>query len=199
MRTSLLAAAAAAAVVMLTGCGKSADKQATNAAAPKNAQVLPITDDHAMVVATPATEAMLRSMRAAPLAHDAALQRMHERHEGMERIGKSFKAAGRTLKSASPEIAVIRSSAATIARLAALTPTWFPAGTGPDVGKTGAKPEIWQKPADFVAKDKALQQAAIAFDAAARSGNMAAVQARFGDLGKTCKACHDSYRSEMHH
>ena len=50
-----------------------------------------------------------------------------------------------------------------------------------------------------LAKDKAFQQAALAFDAAAKSGDMAAINARFGELGKTCKACHDPYRSEMHH
>ena len=196
MRAGLLAVAAA--TVILDGCGQSADEQAANVAAAKNAQVLPVTDDQAMVAA-PSSEAMLQSMQAPPLAHDAAVARMHERHEGMEKIGKANKAAALTLKSGSPDLAVVRSSAATIASLAVKTPTWFPAGTGPDVGKTGAKPEIWKKPADVVAKDTAFQQAALAFDAAAKSGDMAAINARFGELGKTCKACHDPYRSEMHH
>ena len=195
MRISLLAAAAAG---LLTGCGQSADNR-TATADTRNSQVLPITDNHAMLAMPGKSnpmDAMMRSMRAAPMPHNAAMQRMHERHEGMEQIGKSFKLAGHTLKSGSPDLAVVRSSASTIGRLAAKTPTWFPAGTGPDVGKTGAKPEIWQKPADFVAKDTAFRQAAAAFDAAAKSGNMTAIQDRFGDLGKTCKACHDSYRSE---
>ena len=194
MRISLLAAAAA---LLLTGCGQSAGDGSPKADT-RNAQVLPIPDNQAML-AMPNMDAMMRSMRAAPMAHDAAMQKMHERHEGMEQIGKSFKIAGRTLKSGAPDLAQVRSSAATIARLAARTPTWFPAGTGSNVGNTGAKPEIWQKPADFVAKDRAMQLAAAAFDGAARSGNMAAIQARFSDLAKTCKACHDSYRSDMHH
>lgn len=189
MRNILLVAATAA---LLAGCGQSADTPA----AAKNAQVLPITDFNAtMVVVTP-MEAMMQSMRGKPMNHQAAMRRMHERHEGMEQIGKSFKLAGRSLKSEPSDLTVVRSAAATIARLASRTPTWFPAGTGPDVGKTRAKPEIWQKPADFVARDRAFQQAAAAFDAAAKSGDMAAAQARFSDLGKTCKTCHDSYRSE---
>ncbi|MEO8548257.1 MAG: cytochrome c [Sphingomicrobium sp.] len=199
MRIALLAMTA---VALLGACRQSADNAAANTAAPKNAQVLPITDENAAMTAmhnSPEMQAMMQSMQAAPMAHDAAMQRMHERHDGMERIGKSFKAAGRTLKSGSPDLAVVRSSAATIALLASKTPTWFPAGTGPDIGKTGAKPAIWQKPADFVAKDTAMRQAAAAFDAAAKSGDMAAIGARFGALGKTCKACHDDYRSEMHH
>ena len=198
MRTFLLAATAAA---LLTGCGQSADAGAPKADT-RNSQVLPITDNHAMV-AMPGKpspmDAMMQSMRGKPMPRNAAMQRMHERHAGMEQIGKSFKLAGRSLKSGAPDLAVVRSSASTITRLAARTSSWFPAGTGPNVGKTGAKPEIWQKPADFIAKDAALRQAAAAFDAAAKSGDMAAIQARFGDLGKTCKACHDSYRNEMHH
>ena len=187
MRNAVLTIATAAA--LLTGCGQSADKQA----ATKDVQVLPITGVNATMVDMPG---MMQSMQGRPMKHDAAMQRMHERHEGMEQIGKSFKVLGRTLRSGSPDLTVVRSSAATIARLSARSPTWFPAGTGPDVGKTRAKPEIWQKPADFIAKDTAFRQAAAAFNAASRSGDIVAVQARFDDLGKTCKACHDSYRSE---
>ncbi len=184
MRNILLAAAA-----LLTGCGQSADTPVTT----KNAQVLPITGVNATMMDLPG---MMQSMQGRPMKHDAAMQRMHERHEGMEQIGKSFKLAGRSLKSGTTDLIVVRSAAATITRLAAKSATWFPAGTGPDIGKTRAKQEIWHKPADFVARDRAFEQAAANFDAAARSGNMAVVQSRFNDLGKTCKACHDSYRSE---
>jgi cytochrome c556 len=187
MRNALLTIATAAA--LLTGCGQSADTPA----ATKNVQVLPITGIDATMMDMPG---MMQSMQGKPMKRDAAMRRMHERHEGMEQIGKSFKVAGRSLKSGTTDLRVIRSSAATIARLSAKSPTWFPAGTGPDIGKTRAKPEIWQRPADFVAKDTAFRQAAAAFNAAAKSGNLATVQARFDDLGKTCKACHDSYRSE---
>ena len=93
---------------------------------------------------------------------------------------------------------MIRSSAATIAGLAPKVPSWFPAGTGPDVGKTEAKAEIWQKPQDFAARTRAFQQAALAFDAASKAGEMPVIQARFADLGKTCKGCHDLYREEDH-
>ena len=187
MRNILLTAAVTAA--LLAGCRQSADTPAST----KNVQVLPITGVNATMMDMPG---MMQSMQGKPMKHDAALQRMHERHDGMEQIGKSFKVAGRSLKSGTTDLGVIRSSAATLARLSAKSSAWFPAGTGPDIGKTRAKPEIWQRPADFVAKDREFQQAAAAFNAAARSGDMAAVQARFDDLGKTCKACHDTYRSE---
>ncbi|HET9810439.1 MAG TPA: cytochrome c [Sphingomicrobium sp.] len=140
---------------------------------------------------------------AAPLgtavAGEEAKAVMHERHEGMEKIGKSAKTISRQLKSSSPDLAAIRAAAATIAELAPKTPGWFRPGTGPDVGKTGAKPEIWQSSADVAEKDLAFRQAAKAFDAAAASGDVTRIKASWSELGKTCKACHDKYRKEMHH
>lgn len=127
---------------------------------------------------------------------ETAKKLMHERHKGMEEIGKASKAVAATLKTDAPDMAVIRASAARIAELAEKSGNWFPAGTGPDVGKTRAKPEIWAKPEDFAAKDRDFQQAAQAFNAAATAGDLDAVAASFQQLGKTCKACHDSYRAE---
>jgi len=123
---------------------------------------------------------------------------MHERHEGMEAVGKANKVLRREITADAPNIAEIRRSAGSMAKLAGQSSKWFPKGTGPEVGKTGAKPEIWQKPADFTARLRDFQGAAKLLNAAA-TGDMNAVKARYADLGKTCKACHDSYRSEMHH
>ena len=135
---------------------------------------------------------------AAPLTKQAALRIMHERHEGMEAVGKANKTLRREITAGSPNMAAIRGASATMATLASRSARWFPNGTGPDVGKTGAKPEIWQKPADFAAKTRDFQAASRALHQAAVRGDMAAVKASYGKLGGTCKACHDAYRSEMH-
>jgi cytochrome c556 len=124
---------------------------------------------------------------------------MHERHEGMESIGKSNKAIKREFDGGSPDLATVRSSAAKIADLSQKASGWFPAGTGPELGKTGAKPEIWQNPQDFSAKLHNFQVAAKAFNAVAGGNDLNATKSKFADLGGTCKACHDKYRSEMHH
>lgn len=180
MRNALLAATVAA--VMLAGCQQAADNPAANADTPTG-QVLPIRDNAAVLVRAPATKA-------------AALKLMHDRHESMEQIGKAMKVAGRELKASAPSLAAVRASAATIASLAPKVPSWFPPGTGPDVGKTMAKPEIWQKPADFAARTKSFQQAALAFNAAAQGTDLTTIKAKFGDMAKTCKGCHDPYRTE---
>jgi len=134
---------------------------------------------------------------AAPLSKQAALKIMHERHEGMEAIGKANKALRRDV--AAENVAGVRAAARSMASLAGKSAKWFPKGTGPEMGHTGAKPEIWQNPADFHAKHRDFQAAAKALNQAATRGDMAAVKASYANLGKTCKACHDSYRTDMHH
>ena len=135
---------------------------------------------------------------AAPLSKQAALRIMHERHEGMEAVGKANKLLRREITSGSPDLAAIRTASGDMAKLAARSAKWFPKGTGPEMGKTGAKPEIWQKSADFSAKVHDFQAASRALHQSAARGDMAAVKASYGKLGGTCKACHDPYRSDMH-
>lgn len=135
----------------------------------------------------------------APVNAEQAHQLFHERHEGMEKVGKANKAIRQQLESGSPDLAVVRQSAATIADLASKSLGWFPAGTGQDIlPKTRALPAIWQKPEDFAAKDRYFSQAARALATAADGGDMNAIKSRFAQLGKTCKACHDTYRAEKH-
>lgn len=68
----------------------------------------------------------------------------------------------------------------------------FPQGTLE--GKTDAKPEIWENWADFEARADESRQAAQALLDAVESGDGAAVDARFGELADTCKACHRPFR-----
>ena len=133
---------------------------------------------------------------AAPLGKTEALALMKQRHEDYEEIGDAMKLAGRELKGSAPDLAKVRKSADFIATQAPKAVSWFPAGTGPDVGKTEAKAEIWQKPEDFRAKHAAFVKAAQAFQAATRGTDVAAMRAAQGELGKTCKACHELYREE---
>lgn len=180
---------AAAACVSLAACGGPETSQANNAQA--NISNAGREDNNA----------------AASIVHNASLATgkadlaavMHERHEGMESIGKANKAVRRELEGGSPNLATVRQSAAQIASLSRKASGWFPAGTGPEAGKTGAKAEIWQNPQDFAAKLHNFQVAAQAFNAAAAGNDVGAIKGRHADLGGTCKACHDKYRSEMHH
>lgn len=126
---------------------------------------------------------------------------MHARHEGMETIGKNNKVLVRQFNSGTPDLGAVRASATTIAKLAFQAGSWFPEGTGSEIGKTGAKPDIWlpQNKADFAAKLHNFQVAAPAFQASTAGADVGAMKARFATLSGTCKACHDKYRTDMHH
>jgi cytochrome c556 len=69
-------------------------------------------------------------------------------------------------------------------------------GPGTDKGETRAKPEIWTETDKFKAAAAKLQEETAKLNAAAKSGNLDAVKAAFGETGKACKACHDTYRKE---
>jgi cytochrome c556 len=184
MRKSLLIAVA---TVSLLGACRQAE-EAPNAAAENETAA-------ANATANAAVPAGANPLGAA-VSGDQAKKVMHDRHEGMEEIGDAMKLVTNQLKSGSPDLAKVRDGAATIARLAPEVSGWYPPGTGPDVGKTRAKAEIWQKPQDFAAKAKAFPQAAQAFNTAAQGADVAAIRAAQGELGKACKACHDPYRAE---
>ena len=85
-----------------------------------------------------------------------------------------------------------------MAAAAAKIPSWFPTGTGPDVGKTRAKAEIWKQQDVFARKAKDYLVAAQAIDAAARAGDVNKVMALHGNVDKACKACHDPFRAPEH-
>ena len=154
---------------------------------------------NAVLAAAAAVTLATAGMAFAALPKDKLLSVMNVRHEGMEAIGKANKAIYRELQGSAPDLVVVRTSASQIARLSGQASGWFPQGSGPELGKTGAKPEIWQTPQDFAAKLRNFQAAAQTFNQAAAGNDAGAIKARFADLGGTCKACHDKYRADMHH
>lgn len=68
-------------------------------------------------------------------------------------------------------------------------------GEGTDKGETKAKPEIWQKRADFDGKMDKMIVEARTLPAAARTG-LPALKKAVSDVGAACKACHDDYRAK---
>jgi cytochrome c556 len=73
---------------------------------------------------------------------------------------------------------------------------WFPKGSGPEAHvKTYALPVIWQKQDDFTKLGKQLQADAAKLQQVANAKDEAGLKAQVQAIGKTCKACHDTYRS----
>ena len=137
-------------------------------------------------------------MLAAAPTREQALKIMHDRHEAMEGLGKAMKALHRELASSTPDINVVRAQTSTMAATAAKIPAFFPAGTGPDAGKTRAKPEIWKQQDLFIRKAKDFLAAAHAIDGAAKAGDLSRVMALHDNVDKACKGCHDPFRAPEH-
>jgi cytochrome c556 len=175
--------AAAATIALLAACNKAEDGNQALSEANSSGNA-----------ASAAIENAVQKSDATPLQKEQALALMKERHEGYEQIGKAMRAAKKGLDG--NDVASVRSAAATINGLAPKALNWFPAGTGPDVGKTEAKAEIWQQAEQFNSGMKDFQGAAAAFHQAAQGGDVEAMKVAHAKLGGTCKACHDKFREE---
>lgn len=90
-------------------------------------------------------------------------------------------------------IEAIAVNAETIALNAMHIPLLFPQGSLTD--KSIAKPDIWQKRAEFESEAKNLQTSAEKLRDAARAKDAAAVDALAKDFGRqTCGSCHSKFR-----
>ena len=121
------------------------------------------------------------------------------RHDHYHELGDNFKVIRDQIKTDSPDVAAIKTAAKTVNDASVNQEKWFPAGSGPEAGKTQAKAEIWSKPAEFKTAITNFAAAAPKLQAAANSGDVAAIKTAFADTGKTCKGCHETFRSEEKH
>ena len=67
---------------------------------------------------------------------------------------------------------------------------------GSDVGETRALPKIWSEMDKFKAAAMKSNEDIAKLDAAAKTGSLDAIRTAVGAVGRSCKACHDTYRKE---
>jgi cytochrome c556 len=67
---------------------------------------------------------------------------------------------------------------------------------GTDKGDTRADPKIWTEMDKFKAAAAKMQDEMAKLNVAAKTGDIAAIKAAAGATGKSCKACHDTYRKD---
>ena len=92
------------------------------------------------------------------------------------------------------DAAAAKANADVVATLSRLPFSAFVPGS--DVGQTRAKPEIWVEQDKFRAAAGALQDAVGKLQVATQAGNLDQIKAAVGEVGKSCKSCHDQYRKE---
>lgn len=61
---------------------------------------------------------------------------------------------------------------------------------------TAAKAEVFKDTAHFDELGAAFSKEAVELASVAANGDQAAVKAQFGKLGRSCKACHDDFKSK---
>lgn len=83
-----------------------------------------------------------------------------------------------------------------LAETAALIGDVFPEGSDKMAGDTEATIAVWEKPEDFKAAVDMLVKASAKLSDAAAGGDMGATMAAFGEVGKSCKNCHDNFREK---
>jgi cytochrome c556 len=130
----------------------------------------------------------------AMLSRAAGIEASKSRTQKMKDLGGDYKTIVDELKKRRPNLELIQFSANNVGDRSPQLVNWFPRGSGPEVGKTKAKPEIWTHFDDFTVLGKAAAVSAAKLRAAADGGDMDAIRAASQDMGQACKACHDKYR-----
>jgi cytochrome c556 len=117
-----------------------------------------------------------------------------DRQRLMKLNGASAKDMNDKLKAG--QIDAIAVNAETIAINAQHIPSLFPQGSMTD--KSNAKPEIWEKRAEFESVAKTLQTKAEEIRDAARAKDQPKVEALMKDFGRTtCGTCHTTFRKPI--
>ena len=128
-------------------------------------------------------------------AQNAPAEVIKQRQEMMKSNGAAAKTLSEMMKGEKPySQPAAHQAAVTINDNSKKIPSMFPAGSGTEAGvKTGALPAIWKDKSDFDAKAKKLEEESAKLVAA---NDEAAVKAQFGNVGKACGGCHETYRSK---
>ena len=93
------------------------------------------------------------------------------------------------------DAATAAANADVVATIAKLPFVGFVDGTT-GTQKGGANAKIWSDKAGFEAAAKKMQDETAKLAAAAKTNSLDNLKAAFGEVGKTCKGCHDEYRNQ---
>jgi cytochrome c556 len=82
-----------------------------------------------------------------------------------------------------------------VATMGPATKDLFPKGSEAGA-ETATLPAVWEKPDEFAKAAAAFETASAKFATVAGGGDMQAIAAAFGDLGKSCGGCHQAFRKK---
>lgn len=124
---------------------------------------------------------------------DSAKAAVEERERLMDIFKESAGTMGKMIKGETPyDAAAFQAAADTMAENA--DKPWVHYTEESAKEESGAKPDVWSKPEQFKQEADKFIAAAAALKTAATQGSLDAVKKPFGDVGQSCKSCHDSFR-----
>ncbi len=136
----------------------------------------------------------LVSIAAAQSASPMGTDPVANRQRLMKLMGANWVDIQAKVKANNPDAVAV--NAETIAVMATHVPSMFPPGSATE--KSNAKPEIWEKWAEFQAAAKNLESMAEKLRDASRAKDAPAVEAMVKDFGaKTCGTCHTPFRKPL--
>lgn len=132
----------------------------------------------------------------AALAQAKPEQLVKQRQSVMTLQGKYFGPMAAMAQGKAPYNAdVVKRNAAFLDNLSRMAWDGFDAGT--KVVKSAALPAIYEQPDKFKEAASRLENEAHKLYTVAQSGDEAAVKAQIGAVGKSCGACHESFRQKQ--
>lgn len=138
---------------------------------------------------------VLAAVGGAPLLAASPAETIAARQANYKKMGAAMKLIKDEL-AGSADKAKMTGAAKAIATTARAQLRLFPAGTGPDAGKTDALPGIWSQRAAFDGHAKKLIVEADKLVAVAGRAPAATVEAQFKLVGGTCGGCHKQFRAD---
>ncbi len=67
---------------------------------------------------------------------------------------------------------------------------------GSDLGDTKSKPEVWEQRNEFESKMREFVDAADQLALVAKGGDQGEIKSKFSQTAKTCKSCHDDFKTK---
>ena len=116
------------------------------------------------------------------------------RQSALTLISSHFGRMQSTVKGATPyDAAAIKANVEILKTLSVLPWAAFPTGSQ---ANSSAKAEVWSDAAGFKQAQQKLEGAVVKLSEVSGSGDLEKLRSAFGDVGASCKACHDSYRAK---
>jgi len=152
-----------------------------------------------LIVGGVAVSALALAQTAAPAKNAAeAKVAIEARQAHYENIKQTFEPLGAMLKrQLELDAELVATNSTKLVALANEIPVKFAVDTRQFKDtKTSARDAVWASAADFKTKSDALATAAAAAATVAKTGNKAETLKALGAIGRTCGACHDSFKAE---